>query len=94
MDMVLCCGLIYPLLYEFYQLKRYGPRNYFGDFNNFNDAAYVFAGIVNLFSQQVSRFDAFHNKVVLTVIITQQIMKSFYYLRIFGSLSYIVTMIF
>jgi hypothetical protein len=71
MDIVLCCGLVYPLLYEFYQLKRFGVKAYFSDFNNFNDAAYVFAGIVNLFSQQISDFDAFHNKLVLTIIITQ-----------------------
>ena len=51
MDIVLCCGLLYPLFYEFYQLKRYGARVYFTDLNNFNDAAYVFAGITNLFSQ-------------------------------------------
>lgn len=50
MDMILTCGLLYPLFYEIYQVKRYGPKQYFSDFNNFNDAAYVFAGIANLFS--------------------------------------------
>ena len=69
MDIVLCCGLLYPLFYEIYQLKRYGARSYFTDFNNFNDAAYVFAGIFNLFSQQVSHSWAFHNKVCLTIIL-------------------------
>ena len=37
---------------------------------------------------------SFQCKILLTIILSQQIMKSFFYLRIFESLSYIVTMIF
>ena len=47
-----------------------------------------------MFSQNVSNFDDFHNKVLITIILMQQIMKTFFYLRIFDALSYIVTMIF
>jgi hypothetical protein len=71
LDLVLCGGLIYPMLYEIYQLKRYGWRVYVTDINNLNDQLYVMCGVINLFSQQVSEFDAFHNKCVLTVIILQ-----------------------
>lgn len=71
MDIVLCCGLVYPLCYEIYQLKRYGAAIYFSDFNNVNDGLYCFAGIFNLFSQQVSHSWAFHNKCCLTMICIQ-----------------------
>ena len=50
MDFCLVAGLLYPLFYEFYQLQRFGAKNYFTDINNFNDTTYVFAGIFNLFS--------------------------------------------
>lgn len=35
-----------------------------------------------------------YNKVLMTIIFIQQIIKSFFYLRIFKSLSFLVTMIY
>jgi len=93
MNLVLCAGLLYPLTYEMYQIKRYGYK-YLQDKNNINDQLYVWCGIANLISVQFTETQAFQNKVILTIILMQQILKTFFYLRIFATLSYIVTMIF
>lgn len=90
MNILLASGLMYPLIYEIYQVKRHG-YNYLKDYNNINDQLYVWCGLVNLLSNQ---YQSFGNKMILTVILFQQILKTFFYLRIFATLSYIVTMIF
>ena len=93
MNMVLCLGLLYPCLYELYQMKRHGYK-YLEDINNINDILYVGCGVANLISVQFTKPQAFQNKLILTIILMQQILKTFFYLRIFATLSYIVTMIF
>ena len=90
MNVLLASGLMYPLIYEFYQVKRHG-YNYLKDYNNINDQLYVWCGLVNLLSNE---YQAFGTKMILTIILFQQILKTFFYLRIFATLSYIVTMIF
>ena len=55
---------------------------------------YIWCSVANVISQNVSDFDAFHNKLLMTIILMMQITKTFFYLRIFESLSYIVTMIY
>ena len=49
MNVVLCAGLLYPCLYELYQIKRTG-YNYLNDKNNLNDQLYVLCGLINLIS--------------------------------------------
>jgi len=94
MNFVLCLGLLYPCVYEIYQMKRHGYKKYTQDINNINDQLYVWCGLANLISVQFSETQAFQNKIILTIILMQQILKTFFYLRIFATLSYIVTMIF
>ena len=53
MNVVLCAGLLYPCLYELYQMKR-AKWEYFNDINNINDQLYVWCGLVNLISVQVT----------------------------------------
>lgn len=67
---------------------------YFSDLQNFSNQLYIWCSVANVISQNVSDFDAFHNKLLMTVILVMQITKTFFYLRIFESLSYIVTMIY
>jgi len=92
MSIMLALGMLYPMIYEIYQIKRHG-YNYLNDKNNINDQLYVLCGLGNLVSVQFSSYHAFGNKMILTVILIQQIFKTFFYLRIFATLSYIVTMI-
>jgi hypothetical protein len=49
---------------------------------------------MNVISQNSTDSQALYNKVLMSIIFIQQIIKSFFYLRIFKSLSYIVTMIY
>ena len=99
----LCAGLAYPAFYEFYQMYRLGFAEYVSEpVQSLSDQLYIWCGIANVF--QVLILDgfgimeipaqSFQCKILLTIILSQQIMKSFFFLRIFESLSYIVTMIF
>lgn len=54
----------------------------------------MWCSVINVISQNASDSQSFHNKILMTIIFLQQIIKSFFYLRIFQSLSYIVTMIY
>lgn len=49
---------------------------------------------MNVISQNSTDSQLLYNKVLMSIIFIQQIIKSFFYLRIFKSLSYIVTMIY
>ena len=54
----------------------------------------MWASFFNVISQNFTDSFTLRNKLLMTVIFLQQIIKSFFYLRIFKSLSYIVTMIY
>ena len=49
---------------------------------------------MNVISQNSTDSQLLYNKVLMSIIFIQQIIKSFFYLRIFKSLSYIVNMIY
>lgn len=49
---------------------------------------------MNVVSQNSTDSQELYNKVLMTIIFIQQIIKSFFYLRIFRSLSFLVTMIY
>lgn len=87
-------GIIYPLFYDLNQIYKQGVTDYFSEFSNYSNQMYIWCSVVNVISQNVSDFDAFHNKLLMTIILMMQITKTFFYLRIFESLSYIVTMIY
>jgi len=61
---------------------------------NYSDLIYIYGSIVNVILQRSTDSLAFHNKLLMTVILLQQIIKTFFFLRIFETLSYIVTMIY
>ena len=49
--------------------------------------------MLNVYLQNTQSPQNFLNKILMTLIFLQQIVKTFFFLRIFGTLSYIVTMI-
>ena len=59
---------------------------------NYSDMIYVWGGIVNSFLQLGNSF-AFQNKLIMSLIMIQQIVKTFNFLRIFSKLSYLTTML-
>jgi hypothetical protein len=91
---LLICGIIFPMCYDLTQLYRSGITEYFQEVQNYSDQLYVWCSVMNVISQNSTDSQAIYNKVLMTIIFLQQIIKSFFYLRIFKSLSYIVTMIY
>lgn len=90
-------GIIYPALYDLVQLKKSGFADYFGDFWNYSDLIFVYSGIINMVLQNFFA-DQFHPssltcKVLMILTITCSIFKTFFFLRVFGGLSYLVTML-
>lgn len=50
--MMLIC-LIYPMVYDFLQLKKQGMAEYYSDKWNFLDQGHIFLGIANVFVQRL-----------------------------------------
>lgn len=92
-QILLCVGILYPFWYDTMQLYRSGFKAYFADMANYLDLLYVYGGITNVVLQNVIDQQHFLNKLLMTIILLQQIYKTFFFLRIFDALSYIVTMI-
>ena len=90
---MLCC-LIYPLVYDGMQLFKAGPKDYFGDFWNYLDQGHIWLGIANIF---VQRFESdilkHHCQLIMIIVTIIMLIKTFFYLRCFKSMSVLVTMI-
>jgi|APSaa5957512535_1039671.scaffolds.fasta_scaffold64824_1 hypothetical protein len=95
-QIILFCSLLYPLCYDTTQMLTLGPRNYFGDTMNYNDVCFIWSVITVLFLQKVEVIspDTFVCKFILVFTCISSIIKTFLFLRIFSSISYLVTMIF
>lgn len=80
------------MLYELYQLSQNGIY-YFQDLWNYADMAYLIMSFTNLYLQVA--LGPFHTlcRLIMCFIICVVIMKTFFYLRIFPSLTPIVVMI-
>ena len=70
---------------------------YFADFWNYVDQMHIWLGytsiIVQLYSYDIYKFtDQAYGDIILILITYLMLVKTFFYLRIFSSISYIVTM--
>ena len=92
-SVLLIFGVLYPTWYDTLQLIKVGPKAYFSDLGNYSDILYTWGSIVNVYLQNYSNPQDIMNKIIMGVLLLQQLIKSFFYLRIFDTLSYIVTMI-
>ena len=92
-QLLLGCGIVYPLLYDSAQLYYGGFKNYFSTFWNYTDFLFIWSGVASIVMQNI--FDPFSVicKFLMIVTIFCAIFKTFFFLRIFSNLSYIVTMI-
>ena len=70
-----------------------GVSVYLSEIGNYLDLLYIYGGIANVILQNVISPYEFWNKLLMSIILLQQIYKTFFFLRIFDQLSYIVTMI-
>lgn len=90
-------GIVYPFFYDLIQLKKSGFSDYLSDFWNYSDLIFVYSGIINMVLQNFFAED-FHPssltcKILMILTITCSIFKTFFFLRVFGGLSYLVTML-
>jgi len=89
--MIIC--LIYPLIYDGLQLKNSGFE-YFSDPWNYLDLAHIYVGLLNLF---VQRFEYEiinpYSQFLMCLISMVLLVKTFFFLRIWKELSFLVTMI-
>lgn len=89
---VLGCGIIYPATYDTIQMFRDG-REYWQDPWNVTDFGLIWFSIFNIAIQNLLEpFDVIcrANMIVVVVMI---LFKTFFFLRVFVQISYIVTMI-
>lgn len=90
---ILTAAVIYPLLYEFIQLKGYGWRRYFRSFWNIIDGLYILcSGTMCLCQSIFSPFDKLP-KLLIIIVSFLAMGKTFFYLRIISQFSPIVTML-
>ena len=86
-------GLVYPHAYDSIQLYNEGFAGYFNSFWNYTDMAFIWLGLANEINQYLNDPFTLTSKLLMIIIILLSIIKTFFFLRIFSSLSYIVTML-
>jgi hypothetical protein len=89
---VLLALISYPLLYEIIQMFKGGLGDYFADFGNYFDLIYIFGSFIMAFVHWGNPY-SFASKLLMSVIVTLAIRRTFNFLRIFNALSPIVTML-
>jgi len=48
---IMSCGIIYPLVYDTIQLCKLGFKDYFDEFWNYTDFAFIWLGFLNIVVQ-------------------------------------------
>ena len=90
--MVIC--LIYPLVYDGMALYKQGLAEYSSDVWNFLDQGHIWIGLSNLLCQRYEPdILSHHSQVLMLIVTTLMLIKTFFYLRIFKELSFLVSMI-
>ena len=96
----MCCCLIYPFIYDMTQLSRQGLKNYFSDKWNHIDQMHIWFGFLNIILQVYTSIFKSQNheinhitQLVQIAVTFFMLIKTFFFLRIFSNLTYIVTMI-
>lgn len=89
---LLCLGILYPFIYDSIQLYKQ-KWDYFKDPWNYSDMAFNWSGICNLFFQFTGKPDNLSSQITMTILLMFALVKSLFFLRIFDSLSYLVTLL-
>lgn len=90
--MVIAGCLVYPLLYDGTQAIKQGTR-YLYDKWNYLDVLHIALGYTNLYLQWKDGPWGLETKLAMIFVILISLLKTFYFMRIRMSFSYIVTMI-
>ena len=83
------------MCYEFVQMYKAGFTDYFGDLGNYVDLVYIFGSLLMTILHMTLSKGAYDwpSKLLMLIVVTLAIRRTFNYLRIFSALSPIVTMI-
>ena len=92
-SILIVLGTVYPALYDFQQIFRVGPSQYFKDPWNYVDLMYISCSISQVILHTMLGPFAVVSKIAMTVVLLLSMGKTFFYLRIFNKLSPIVTML-
>jgi hypothetical protein len=82
-SVLLIIAIIYPTVYEFVQQYKVGFTKYFKDPNNYSDILYTWGGIANVILQNTIEPQHIMCKLLMTILLIQQLLKTFFFLRIF-----------
>lgn len=85
-------ALFYSLYHDMFQICKQG-KDYFSDKWNYLDIVYIILGYYNIYLQYSGGTLELQSKIVFICIVLLCLMKTFFYMRIVMSYSYIVTMI-
>jgi hypothetical protein len=86
-------GIVYPLAYESRSMRLDGARAYFMQPWNYLDILLIGFGVMNVILQGVLDPMRLPCKIIISLVVFLGMGKTFFYLRIFDSLSPIVTML-
>lgn len=97
-QIVCAVTIIYPWGYDIVQMKEAGVRDYFSSAQNLFDFVFIYSGVANiiliLFEDDARHLSvAPAPRIMMLLTILCSIPKTFFLLRVFESLSYIVTML-
>jgi hypothetical protein len=90
---LLAVGIIYPALYDFGQLILQGSTEYFDDLWNFIDILYIVGMVQNIVLQTVLGPFVIWSRISMCIIVIALLIKTFFFLRIFPTLTPIVVML-
>ena len=94
-SIILLGGVAYPALYEFIQMCKNGPIDYFTDFGNWIDIIYIYGSVLMSQLHSAPDMGPYHylSKLLMISVVILAIRRTFNFLRIFRELSPIVTML-
>lgn len=92
-SIILLAGIIYPLIYETVQMFKGGIGDYLSDAGNYIDLLYIWGSVAMSIIHIVQGPYLWYSKALMIIVVILAIRRTFSYLRIFKSLSPIVTML-
>ena len=90
---LLAFATIYPIWYEYRQVMSEGWREYIKDAQNWMDISFIVLSFINIgFQDQVGPYHL-GSKICMILLIICLILRSFFFLKMFNSMTHIVVMV-
>ena len=90
---LLAIGVAYPAFYEFFQVSKVGAKSYFVSFWNYADIVNIILSLINIYMQLMVGPYEIQCRIIMILMVLNITVKTFFFLRIFPSLTPIVVMI-